>query len=101
MIERLTISSINQFVDLARKNPDLLSIGNFNLLKPAVDMKPASSCNCNKKAGADATIYRPQMEAALAMLNDTGKSQMKSVLKAKQICYYTKNAQGQVKQTCF
>lgn len=101
MIERLTLSSIAGFVDLARKHPSLLNVGTFNLLKPAVDMKQQGGCACNRKPGAEITAYRPQFEASLAMLKDSDKERLKTILNAKIICYYQKNEKGQLKQICF
>lgn len=100
MKERIAISSIAQFIEHARSNPSLLNIGNFNLLRPTLNMK-TKGCACKGKPGADIAAYRPQFEAAMAMLSDNEKSIMKTVLNTKQICYYVKNTQGQLKQTCF
>jgi hypothetical protein len=100
MNERIAISSIAQFVEFAKANPSLLNVGNFNLLKPTLSMK-SSGCACKGKPGADIGAYRPQFEAAMAMLSDTDKTVMKTILNTKQICYYIKNPQGQLKQTCF
>ncbi|WP_395000468.1 hypothetical protein [Acinetobacter sp.] len=99
MTERIAISSILQFVEYAKANPSLLNIGNFNLLKPTLTMQ--KGCACKSKPGSDIGAYRPQFEAAMAMLTDNEKSIMKTVLNTKQICYYVKNTQGQLKQTCF
>lgn len=99
MNDRVSISSIMKFIELAREKPSLLTIGNFSLLQPVMAIK--GGCSCKTKPGQDIGAYRPQFEAAMAMLTDNDKLVMKAALDTKQVCYYQKNAQGQLKQICF
>ncbi len=99
MTDRVSIASVLKFVELAKEKPALLTIGNFNLLQPATKIK--EGCACSSTPGQDIGAYRPQFESAMAMLSDNDKIVMKVALNTKTICYYQKNAGGQLKQICF
>lgn len=94
------ISSVNQYADLARKYPALLNIGSFSLLRSVIQT-PTSGCNKCGRTGSDIANYRPQFEAAFALLSEAEQTAMKDILSVHQICYYSKTASGQLKKNCF
>lgn len=103
MTERIVFSSINGFIEQAKRHPGLLRIGAFTVFKDIVTkLGSEKSCRCNK-SGTDLTAYRPQFEAAMAMLmaNDIDKAAVKSLLSVKNICFLARNSKGQINQTCF
>ena len=95
----ITLASINNFAELAKKHPLLLNVGAFHLLKDILQKAPSKGCNCSAKSNL--AQYRPQFEAALSMLSPGDQSRLKGILSADQICYYVKNTQGQLKKHCF
>jgi len=101
MLGRITISSVNSFANLARQHPSILNVGAFNLLRDVILKPKKSGCNCGGGGAIDLSAYRPQFESALTMLTDADKQAIKTILSTQQVCYYTKNGQGQLKQYCF
>lgn len=105
MQDLLYITNINQFVSYARLKPQILSVGSLRTLKDIVSKpavaKAAGCSKCGGKGGEDLSVYRPQFDSAMAMLSPTEQQQLKSIIGCKQLCYYRKNPQGQLKKECF
>ena len=97
--ERLVISNIIQFMNLAAKTPSILNIGGFTALRKHV----ATAADCSKCARAKMKVndLRPQWEASFTVLSDNEKRQLKNMLDTKQICYYVKTPNGQLTLNCF
>ncbi len=98
MTERLVISNLNQFMQLAAKNPGILNIGGFAFLRPRLT---ASGCGKCSNAQGILNTQRPQWEAAFSVLSTTEQNQLKNMLDAAQVCYYVKQPNGQLKLNCF
>ena len=98
MTERLVISNLNQFMQLAAKNPAILNIGGFAFLRPRLT---ASGCGKCGNAQNLLNTQRPQWEAAFSVLSPSEQNQMKNLLDAAQVCYHVKQANGQLKLNCF
>lgn len=99
-MNKLVISSIVQFSDIAKKNPGILNINSFSLIKDAIakaTSKPGCKCNVKK----DLTAYRPQFETAMMVLSPAEQTRMKTLLNVDEICYYQKESDGRLKQLCF
>lgn len=105
MSERVNISSINQLVELGRKYSAIFTVGSLSLLRDPISkflqQNTGKSCNCKKNTGIDLNKYRPQFEAAMAMLSASDQQKLKSILNTEKICYYRKNDKGQLNQICF
>jgi hypothetical protein len=98
MTERLVISNLNQFMQLAAKNPAILNIGGFAFLRPRLTVNGCGKCG---RAQAILNEQRPQWEATFSVLSATEQNQLKNLLDAKQVCYYIKQPNGQLKLNCF
>lgn len=96
-MKKLVISSLSQLGDLAKNKPNILNIPSFSVLKQILSEK--KTCNCKK--GKNLAIYRPQFEAAMAMLSPSDQNKLKIELGVDQLCYFYKDNMGQIKETCF
>lgn len=83
---------------LIAANPAILNIGGFAFLRPRLTVNGCGKC---KRAQAMLNDQRPQWEAAISVLSDTEKTQLKGLLDSKQICFHTKESNGQFKLNCF
>lgn len=99
-MNRVVITSISQFADLSKRHPGILNINTFAGLKDIITTVLAKpGCKCN--IGKDLIVYRPQFEAAMAMLSPQDQTRMKALLNAETLCYYHKEANGKLSQVCF
>jgi len=99
--DKITLSNLNQFIALAKKQPALMNIGGMVTFRAYMTVTNSSGCaKCNKNASKLAAL-RPQFEAALATLTPDERNRMKSLLDASQVCYYSKQPNGVLKQICF
>lgn len=95
---KIVISNLAQFHGIAVKHPEILNIGAFSLFRD-IFSKLTGKCNCNKNK--ELIAYRPQFETAFVVLTQADKDRMKSLLNATDLCYYIKEANGQLKLNCF
>ena len=98
MTTKLVISNLNQFMQLAAKSPSILNIGGFSFLRPRLTVSGCGKCG---RAQAVLAEQRPQWEAAFSVLSPTEQKQLKNLLEAESICYYTKQPNGQLQIHCF
>jgi hypothetical protein len=84
-MSKIVISNLAQFQKIAISKPEILNIG--------------ALC-CSKKA-KEFGNYRTQFEAAFTVLSPADQDKLKKLLNADQLCYYVKEDNGQLKQTCF
>lgn len=101
MKDRVTLASIVQLAGFASQNPVILNIAAFSSLNRVLasqgDNKGCKPC----KARAVLANYRPQFEAAMSVLTELEKTQLKKLLDAKEVCYNYKAPNGSIKTKCF
>jgi hypothetical protein len=95
------ISSITQFVGFSKDRPQILNLPPFNWLKQVVGNQPAAKSGCNCKASKQLAQYRDQFEAAMSILSDGEKGQLKKILLTEKICYTKKSPDGKINLVCF
>lgn len=99
MTEKLVISNINQFMGFANKNQGLLNVGGFAFLRGYLNT--GATCGKCSKASSKLSELRPQWEASFAVLSPSEKTLLKNLLDTKQLCYYARQPNGQLKINCF
>jgi len=101
MNQRIVIANIDQFSVIVSKVPTILNLNAFKVMKDIFNSKPAGGCTkCNSKA-RQLGVYRPQFEACFALLGEDEKNRLKKLLDTEQLCYFRRDEQGQINQTCF
>lgn len=105
MTELVQISSINTFVDLAKKIPSLANLPSMSSLKNIVNTyQPKKGCGCSggaKRTTDELSSYRLMFEASMSMLSAEEKKTFKELLNTKKVCYFIKDNKGQIKKYCF
>lgn len=96
-MKRIFISSLESAVELLRSNPRLLSLPALQSLRPLVS-QPAKGHCCGE--GPDLGAYRSAFEGALKTLTKDQQTQMKKILGADEISYFSRVA-GTIQQKSF
>jgi len=100
-MDRITIASVAQFVDIIRRNPAVANIPSFNGLKAALSVPEPSMKGCKCKTKNNLAKFRPQFEASMSVLSTKEQGDLKRLLGKEKVCYYKKEPNGQLKLHCF
>lgn len=99
---RVTISTLQSFMETLKKYPTLLSLPVFSpivqLFKTIEQTKGGcGSCAKRKQLSNNRALF----ETCLNGLSEEDKKKIKSVLNTQEVCYYTVRADNQLKLVCF
>lgn len=99
-MSNLILSSAKQVADMLIKHPSLTTIPPFQALKEgAKAVVAAKGCKCNQNAAS--AKYKTASERAFTSLTSEHRKQIKNAVGVDQICYYVKNARGNLELKCF
>lgn len=101
MTERLVVSNVNQYMAHAVKNPSILNVGGFGFLRSSLTTFQKPGCGKCSGKSPNLSELRPQWEAAFNVLSEQERTQLKALLNTKQLCYYVRKPNGELKSTCF
>lgn len=102
-MNRVMISSLVSFLNLMTANPSMANIPALSALVPALQKykteQNSKGCNCKKTSTL--RDYKPIYDTLMANMSTFDRNQLKSILKADQLCYYVVNANHVLEMKCF
>jgi hypothetical protein len=96
-MKSLVLSSVESVAQVVSNNPALKKVPFFSNLKPYLDALNSPGC-CAKNNLMQQ--YRKSFENAIIGLDENSARQIKQTMGVEQICWYVKNAKGQLEKRC-
>jgi hypothetical protein len=102
MASKVIISSVPNFITMIQQHPALLQIPAFASVKQVITSLSNQNAKCIPcKAKKVISDNRKVFEAAITSLQPHEKQQMKTILGASEVCYYTLNNNSKLSIVCF